>query len=58
MKNKKVMLVLYSFFIVLLSSCIWFFIKGEPFQKILLNSFGISIIGTIIFIIGLYVNKK
>lgn len=57
MKNKDVVLVLYSFFVILLSSCIWFLIKGEAFQKVLLNSFAISVVGTIIFVIGLYVSK-
>ncbi len=57
MKNKDVVLVLYLFFVILLSSCIWFLIKGEAFQKVLLNSFAISVVGTIIFVIGLYVSK-
>lgn len=57
MKNKDVVLVLYSFFVILLSSCILFLIKGEAFQKVLLNSFAISVVGTIIFVIGLYVSK-
>ena len=57
MKNEDVVLVLYSFFVILLSSGIWFLIKGEAFQKVLLKSYAISVVGTIIFVIGLYVSK-
>lgn len=57
MKNKDKVLILYSFFVILLSSCIWFLIKREPIQTVLLNSFGISIMGTIIFVIGFYIRK-